>query len=65
MFGKQISDIVMWIFLASVGVLILTHGSGFNTAVGTLVKPVEYESTLIATAGGSGSVPNKSVGYPS
>jgi hypothetical protein len=46
-----LGDVIMWIFLGSVLVLVITKSSGFSTAVGTVVQPVEYESGLIATAG--------------
>lgn len=55
MFGKNglIGDFLMWAFLGAVLVLVITKSSGFNTAVGTVIEPVEYESGLIATAGSS------------
>jgi hypothetical protein len=48
-----IGDIVMWSFLGAVLVLCLTHYQGLSTAIGTAAAPVEYETALIATAGGS------------
>jgi hypothetical protein len=50
-----IGDVIMWFFLGAVLVLVITKASGFATAVGTIVQPLEYESTLIATAGASAS----------
>lgn len=65
--GKHggIMDIVMWVFLGSILVLIVKFSKGFSTAVGTVVQPVEYESTLIATGGWAGAVPIGVKGYPS
>ncbi len=58
MFGKHgiVGDFVMWLFLGAFAVLVLTHAKGFNTAVGTVVSPVEYGAGLIASAGTSTKV---------
>lgn len=48
-----VGDIVMWSFIGAGAVLVLTHAPGFSTAIGTAAAPVEYETSLIATAGGS------------
>lgn len=51
-----IGDILMWSFFGAFAVLIITHGQGFATAIGTVVQPVEYETTTIATAGSGGKI---------
>ena len=50
---KLVSDIIMWSFLGAAAVLVLTHSSGFSTAIGTIAAPIEYETSSIATAGAS------------
>lgn len=47
-----VGDFIMWSFLGAGAVLALTKGSGLATAVGTVTTPLEYETSLIATAGG-------------
>lgn len=56
-----VGDFLMWSFLGAAGVLVLTHAAGFSTAIGTAAAPIEYETGLIATAGG-GSNPSSTSG---
>ena len=49
----MIGDLVMWSFLGGAAVLVLTHSSGFSTAIGSAAAPLEYETGMIATAGGN------------
>jgi hypothetical protein len=51
----MIEKIITWSFLGAFAVLVLTKAQGFNTAVSTVVQPIEQETTLIATAGASGT----------
>jgi hypothetical protein len=64
--GKHgiIGEVIMWAFLGAAAVLVLTHGSGFSTAVGTVVQPLEYETSLIATAGSSSASSKGTSKYP-
>ena len=72
MFGKYLGDFLLWAFLGAFAVLAIKNANGFSTAIGTVIQPVEYESTLIASAGASGASSSgnnngtgKSSGYPS
>lgn len=58
----MIGKIITFCFLGAVGVLILTKAQGFSTAVGTVVQPLEYETSFIGTAGGSSANVGKSYG---
>ena len=51
----MIEKIITWSFLGAFAVLVLTKAQGFSTAVSTVVQPLEQETTLIATAGASGT----------
>lgn len=51
--GGIIGDVLMWSFLGAGAVLVITKSQGFSTAIGTAAAPIEYETGLIATAGGS------------
>jgi hypothetical protein len=59
--GKHgiIGDIIMWIFVGAFAVLVITKAQGFNTAVGTVVQPLEYETGIIASAGAAVPIPGK------
>jgi hypothetical protein len=48
-----IGDVLMWSFLGAAGVLLATHVSSFDAAFNTGIAPIEYETSLIATAGSS------------
>jgi hypothetical protein len=48
-----VGDVLMWSFLGAAGVLVATHFQSFDAAFNTAVAPVEYETSLIATAGNS------------
>lgn len=51
--GKHglLGDIIMWSFLGAVLVLVVTKYQGFSSAVGTVVQPLEFETSTIAGAG--------------
>jgi hypothetical protein len=55
-----IGDVLMWSFLGAAGVLLATHVSSFDAAFNTGIAPIEYETSLIATAGGSAANTKKS-----
>jgi len=48
-----VGDIVMWSFLGAAAVLAVTHAGGLSTAIAGAAQPVEYETSLIASAGGA------------
>ena len=57
-----IGKIITFGFLGAVGVLVITKSQGFSTAVGTVVQPLEYETSFIGTAGGNSVGVGKSYG---
>ena len=54
-----VGDICLWAFLGAGAVLLATHVQSFDSAFNTGVAPIEYETSLIATAGKGSAVNTK------
>lgn len=45
---KDISSFIMWLFVGAIGVLIITHASGFATAIMAVGGQVTNDASLLA-----------------